>query len=96
MLVEGNSIEYDPSNLGNDFGDETTIYNSRGAEFRVEPNAENLRVNGQDFSSGEEEELAEVLSKANSGQLTESGDATVVVRSTNPNTYFPEKFTIPA
>jgi hypothetical protein len=96
VLVEGNSIEYDPSNLGNDFGDDTTIFNSRGAEFRVEPNAEDLRVNGQDFTSGEEEELAEVLSKANSGQLTESGDATVVVRSTNPNTYFPEKFTIPA
>lgn len=96
VLVEGNSIEYDPSNLGNDFGDDTTIFNSRGAEFRVEPNAEDLRVNGQDFTSGEEEELAEVLSKANSGQLTESGNATVVVRSTDPNTYFPEKFTIPA
>jgi len=96
VLVEGNSIEYDPSNLGSDFKDETTIFNSRGAEFRVEPNAEDLRVNGQDFSSGEEEELAEVLSKANSGQLTESGNATVVVRSTDPNTYFPEKFTIPA
>jgi hypothetical protein len=82
VTVRGNSIEYDPELAGDDISAPFD-----GAEIRVEPPVGELTVNGETPDTGED--LAEAIGEANTGSKVEGG-AVTVVRSTEPNSRFPD------
>jgi RNase P/RNase MRP subunit p29 len=85
VTVEGNLISYDAS-------DQNISTPFNGAEIRVEPGPAQVNVN-DGAGNGDAGDQATELSQTNSGSQPEAdGDAVVVNRSTDPNTFVPSSF----